>query len=62
MGQAAAVLGNTNTICRKSHVHPAVIEAYSAGRVIGSTARRRRGLLPEESALLTFLMLLREKR
>lgn len=55
VGQAAELLGNTVTICRKSYVHPAVIEAYSAGRVMASSARPRRGLLPEESALLTLL-------
>jgi DNA topoisomerase-1 len=55
VGQAAELLGNTVTICRKSYVHPAVIEAYSAGRVMASSARARRGLLPEESALLTLL-------
>src|SRR5689334_14024248 len=31
--QASALLGNTPTIARKSYVHPAVIEAYTSGRL-----------------------------
>jgi len=56
MERAAAHLGNTVTVCRKSYVHPAVVEAYLAGRTIASVrAGRRRGLLHDESALLALL-------
>jgi len=52
--EAARLLGNTRAICRKSYVHPAVIERYMAGETIGPAKPRRR-LLAEESALLAFL-------
>jgi DNA topoisomerase-1 len=59
----AGVLGNTRTVCRKSYIHPAVLEAYMDGTMngtrskrTGSTARRRSGKLrPEETAVLTIL-------
>jgi DNA topoisomerase I len=34
--QVAAQLGNTPTVCRKSYVHPAVVEAYLGGAVCES--------------------------
>jgi len=54
----ARQLGNTPTICRKSYVHPAVIDAYLDGLVL--TPRRKRadpltGLRPEETAVLALL-------
>jgi DNA topoisomerase-1 len=57
----AGVLGNTRTVCRKSYVHPAVIDAYmdgSLGRRRGLQPIRQRsvtGLRPEEAAVLRFL-------
>jgi DNA topoisomerase I len=57
----AALLGNTPTICRKSYVHPGVIEAYLAGTltpVSGGSGRGGRGpagLSDEEYAFLHFL-------
>ncbi len=56
MERAAAHLGNTVTVCRKSYVHPAVVEAYLEGRTIASVrAGRRKGLRHDESALLALL-------
>ena len=56
-------LGNTPTVCRKSYIHPAIIEAYLDGSLIstlngwkdktGSTSSCR--LRPKEAALLRFL-------
>ena len=40
---AAERLGNTVAVCRKSYVHPAVLEAYSDGEVIAPVRRRPRG-------------------
>jgi DNA topoisomerase-1 len=52
-------LGNTRTICRKCYVHPAVTEAYLAGKLkltISTTrARSRTALRPEERAVLRML-------
>jgi len=33
---AARLLGNTPAVCRKSYVHPAIIEAFSRGETIGA--------------------------
>jgi DNA topoisomerase-1 len=62
MRLVAAELGNTPTICRKSYVHPVVIEKYVQG---GETIRWRGGTTtranaqaahaPEERALIAFL-------
>jgi len=58
--RVAEQLGNTVTVCRKSYVHPAVVNAYREG----SLARLRRprngraagsGLRPEERAVLGVL-------
>jgi DNA topoisomerase-1 len=58
----ATVLGNTQSICRKCYVHPAVLQAYLDGspvRVAPRAARPVRGrggaLRPEEAAVLAFL-------
>jgi DNA topoisomerase-1 len=57
----AGVLGNTRAVCRKSYVHPAVIDAYmdgSLGSRRGLQPIRQRsvtGLRPEEAAVLRFL-------
>jgi DNA topoisomerase-1 len=68
----AGVLGNTRTVCRKSYIHPAVLEAYMDGAMVTSrgkrksSAQRRKGggLRPEESAVLALLqqLLSRETR
>ena len=59
----ARQLGNTPAICRKSYVHPAVIDAYQEGltlktlkqRTERALARADVGLKPEEEAVLAFL-------
>jgi DNA topoisomerase-1 len=56
-------LGNTRAVCRRSYVHPTVIDAYLAGRVIADcesrgklvTHRRSASLSPDEKAMLAFL-------
>lgn len=62
----AARLGNTRTVCRKSYVHPAVIDAYLEGETVATIRQRAdreiadslNELPPEEAAVL---MLLRER-
>ena len=59
----AQSLGNTPAVCRKSYIHPAIIEAYLDGSLIprldewegkrGSNSSR--GFLPDEAAVLKFL-------
>jgi len=59
----AAKLGNTPAICRKSYVHPIVLESYLSGSTIevleekvGRTLRNHLAALsPAESAVLAFL-------
>ncbi|MGH8666298.1 MAG: DNA topoisomerase IB [Burkholderiales bacterium] len=41
LAEIAKKLGNTPAICRKSYVHPAVIEAFMAGQLPASAAIRR---------------------
>lgn len=60
---AADLLGNTPTICRKSYVHPGLIDAYLDGmllptweQVVENTASgEQRGLRVEEIAMLAVL-------
>lgn len=51
----AGVLGNTVAVCRKSYVHPAVVEAYLEGMTIPHSSSRARRLDAEERATLSFL-------
>ena len=58
--EVAAHLGNTPTVCRKSYIHPSVIEAYCQNRKIGRVIKRPApkdglALLPEEQTVLRFL-------
>ncbi len=60
--QVAQALGNTPAICRKSYIHPAVIETFVAGRLprgLGLRVVRRPaaddGLKREEAAVLALL-------
>lgn len=48
-------LGNTPTVCRKSYVHPAVVDAFLAGTMRGVRAGRRKGLSPDEAWFLALL-------
>ena len=53
----AGILGNTRAVCRKSYIHPAVIDALAEGAIgdISRPARVRRGLTPDECSLLAVL-------
>ena len=60
--EVAAHLGNTPTVCRKCYIHPAVLEAFADGRVLGRIMRGKASapsaivdLLPEEKAVVRFL-------
>ncbi len=62
IASTAQHLGNTASVCRKSYVHPAVIEAYLEGALPHSLRGRARKdasdagkLHPEEAAVLRFL-------
>ena len=52
--EVAAELGNTPAVCRKSYIHPAVIDAYLAGG-FRLPAAKRAGLSADEAAVLAFL-------
>ena len=60
---AAKHLGNTPTICRKSYVHPQVINSYLDGKLLPAlrqndeqaVAESLHGLRPEEIAVMKFL-------
>jgi DNA topoisomerase-1 len=53
----AGMLGNTRAVCRKSYIHPAVIDACAEGTIaeISGPVRRRRGLTPDECSVLAVL-------
>ncbi len=58
----AGALGNTRAVCRKSYIHPNVIQAYMDGTLRDILERHAKaegvpvaGLRPEERALLGFL-------
>lgn len=59
----AGILGNTRGVCRKSYIHPAVIDSYVDGtlssicqRYWASPSRRTRGgLSPDEGAVVALL-------
>lgn len=54
--EVAEQLGNTIAICRKCYVHPAVLEAFSAGELsLSGNARANAFLRQEEAAVLAFL-------
>jgi DNA topoisomerase-1 len=61
----AGVLGNTRSVCRKSYIHPAVLDAYTDGssRALFSRVRRRssNGLRSDEAAALSLLVPKRER-
>ncbi|MCO7518364.1 MULTISPECIES: DNA topoisomerase IB [unclassified Pseudomonas] len=57
--QVAERLGNTPAVCRRSYIHPAVLEHFHLGRLAGlPRARQRQRLEREEVALLRFLQAL----
>jgi DNA topoisomerase-1 len=57
--QVADHLGNTRSICRKSYVHPAVVDAYLDGSLMKRwrrpVGRRPTGLLDSERRTLRLL-------
>jgi DNA topoisomerase I len=53
--EAARRLGNTPAICRKSYVHPRVLDPASWEKPAPGVARARRGLYADEAALLAML-------
>ena len=64
----AGLLGNTRAVCRKSYVHPGVIDSYVDGSLARILERRARsaarpvaGLRPDEVAVLTVLKHLQHK-
>jgi DNA topoisomerase-1 len=50
----ATRLGNTPAICRKSYVHPGLLDAYLKGELPPRRGRRA-GLRNDEAAFLLFL-------
>jgi DNA topoisomerase-1 len=55
---AAAALGNTPAVCRKSYVHPQVVEAWMTG--VDAPPVALRGLRRDEQATLGMLVAMRE--
>jgi DNA topoisomerase I len=61
----AEMLGNTKTVCRKSYIHPAVIDSYMDGSMLEVLRKRATQAMkkklskmrPEEAAVLTLLQL-----
>ena len=59
--RVASELGNTRAVCRKSYIHPAIIQAYLDERLADSCRRRSRsstgprGLRADEHAVLRML-------
>jgi DNA topoisomerase-1 len=59
----AKMLGNTTAVCRKSYIHPAIVDAYMDGSMLEALSRRANQamrkkasrLRPEETAVLAFL-------
>jgi DNA topoisomerase-1 len=58
----AKQLGNTKAVCRKSYIHPAVLDAYFNGDTIGTPksrpaglGRRHAGLAPVELAVVAMI-------
>ena len=54
VAQVAARLGNTVAVCRKCYIHPAILEAYTEGR-LALEFREAEGLERDEAAVLAFL-------
>ena len=53
--QAAQRLGNTPAICKKSYVHPRVLDPGTWAQGRRRTASRRQGLRADESAVIALL-------
>ncbi|HUJ26658.1 MAG TPA: DNA topoisomerase IB [Myxococcales bacterium] len=59
--EVAAQLRNTPAVCRKSYVHPAIVDAYLAGEALARAARRR-SLASDEKSVLRLLKKSARKR
>jgi DNA topoisomerase-1 len=59
---AAAVLGNTLAVCRKSYVHPGVVSAFLAGSLKPGRAGLKRGLRAHERRTLAVLVTLEKSQ
>ncbi len=61
MKSVAAILGNTPAVCRKSYVHPGIVDAYTEGKLEGYLAAGPvapvEGMDETEASLLRFLRL-----
>ena len=63
----AGLLGNTPTVCRKSYVHPGVVDAYRDGAMSSLSSRKPKasarvaGLRSDEIALLALLKYLQSR-
>jgi DNA topoisomerase-1 len=57
IAEVASLLGHTPSICRKSYVHPGVLEHFTRGtlRAACEQAARKKGLLAQEAQLLALL-------
>ncbi len=56
--EVAGLLRNTAAVCRKSYVHPRVLQACEAAEDVETLApKRRRGLLEDECRLMALLAL-----
>jgi len=55
--EVAQALGNTRAVCKKSYVHPAVLESFRAGRTLATVpaVAVTRGLQPSEAKLVALL-------
>ena len=65
--QVAQVLGNTPAVCRKSYIHPAILEEFAAGRLTPPRTPvyqllSRSGLSFSERELLRFLRRMRRRK
>lgn len=55
LANVAAQLGNTPAICRKSYVHPGLLEPFVDGELAAPSKARRAGLTAQESDLVAVL-------
>lgn len=57
--RARGVTRNTRSVCRKSYIHPAVLDAYESGLLASSCANRSlrssSGLRPDEAMTIALL-------
>ena len=54
-------LGNTPAVCRKSYIHPALLEAYMSGTLGAARPTRGMGARADEAEFLRFLKRLNGK-